>query len=188
MTAATASAGERGPICSLSSIVKSFDGRVENFELENLHWDFAMDLLDALPAVPRRDPLVAEWYRAIGAYLVSERRFADALQHFDRARSVVPDDPKVLFGEACLQETLGAPRVQDYVRVTTLPNGMAFSEISAAPTHWRRAEGLPGPNAQRIHSAREDRHAAPPEGVSGKVACDMRLLGCEVAGKTSRNQ
>ena len=52
-------------------------------------------------------------------------------QHFDRARAVVPDDPHVLFGEACLQETLGAPRIQNFVRVTTLPNGLSIRGVDA---------------------------------------------------------
>ena len=38
----------------------------------------------------------------------------------------------VLYGEACLQETLGAPRIQNYVRVTTLPNGLIDSRRRVA--------------------------------------------------------
>lgn len=124
-----------------SVIVKSFDGRVENFELKNPHWDFAMDILDALPAKPR-DPIVAHWYRAVGAYFARERRFAEAFEHFAHARGVVPDDPHVLFGEACLNETLGAPRIQNYVRVTTLPNGLYIRGVDSAATHWKRAENM----------------------------------------------
>ena len=123
-------------------IVKSFDGRVENFELRNLHWDFAMDALESLPAAPRRDPIVAQWYRAVGAFFVSERRFADAQGHFTRARQVVPDDPRVMFGEACLNETLGAPRIQNFVKVTMLPGGLTFRGVESPPAHWRRAEDL----------------------------------------------
>ena len=123
-------------------IVKSFDGRVEYFELRNLHWDFAMDVLEALPAAPRRDPIVAQWYRAIGAFFVIERRFADAIDHFARARLVVPDDAGVMFGEACLNEALGAPRIQNYVKVTTLPGGLMIRGIVSPESHWRRAEGL----------------------------------------------
>ena len=125
-----------------SVIVKSFDGRVEKLEFRNLHWDFAMDVLESLSASPRRDPMVADWYRAIGAYLVSERRFGDAQGHFARARQAVPDDPRVMFGEACLNETLGAPRIQNYVKVTTLPGGMMFSGVESPSAHWRRAEEL----------------------------------------------
>jgi tetratricopeptide (TPR) repeat protein len=122
--------------------VKSFDGKVTHFELQNLHWEFAMDVLESLPAKPTRDPFVGQWYRAIGAYFARERQFADALRHFEQARSVVPGDPGVLYGEACLQETLGAPRIQDYVRVTTLPNGLLILGVSSPATHFRRAETL----------------------------------------------
>jgi tetratricopeptide (TPR) repeat protein len=122
--------------------VKSSDGRVERFELANPHWQLAMDLLDALPAAPQRDAIVARWYRAIGAYFAQQHNFADALRHFERARRVVPDDPDVLFGEACFQETLGSPRVQNLQRVTTLPNGMMIMGVASARTHHQRAEGL----------------------------------------------
>jgi tetratricopeptide (TPR) repeat protein len=122
--------------------VKSFDGRVENFELRNLHWDFAMDVLEALPAAPRRDPIVAQWYRAIGAFFVSERQFADAFGHFNRGRQLVPDDPQVMFGEACFNEALGAPRLQNYVKVTTLPGGLTILGVESPQAHWRRAEDL----------------------------------------------
>ena len=123
-------------------IVKSFDGQVKHFELQNPHWELAMDVLDSLPAKPSRDPLVGAWYRAIGAYFARERRFAEAMVHFDRARGLVPDHPGVLYGAACLQETLGAPRIQDYVRVTTLPNGLFIRGVSSPQTHYRRAESL----------------------------------------------
>jgi tetratricopeptide (TPR) repeat protein len=123
-------------------IVKSFDGQVQHFELQNLHWELAMDVLDSLPAKPARDPIVGDWYRAIGAYFARERRFADAMVHFERARGLVPDHPGVLYGEACLQETLGAPRIQNYVRITTLPNGLYIMGVASPHTHYRRAEAL----------------------------------------------
>jgi tetratricopeptide (TPR) repeat protein len=132
--------------------VKSFDGRVERYELANPHWQFAMDLLDALPAKPQRDAMVAQWYRAIGAHFAWQHAFADSLRHFDRARSVVPDDPDVLFGEACFQETLGSPRVQNLQRVTTLPNGLIIRGVESPGTHHRRAEVL----LKRALAARPD--------------------------------
>ena len=122
--------------------VLSLDGRLEGFELSNPHWDYARDMLDSLPLLPARDPIVAEWSRTVGAYFASERKYADALTHFAWARSAAPDDPLVLYGEACLQETLGAPRIQDYVRVTTLPNGSRILGIASPQTHLRRAESL----------------------------------------------
>lgn len=122
--------------------VKSFDGQTTHFELQNLHWELAMDVLDALPAKPARDAMVGQWYRAVGAHFAREHRFADAQRHFDRARGLVPDDPGVLYGEACLQETLGAPPVQDYVRVTTLPHGLVIVGVDSPSAHFRRAEAL----------------------------------------------
>ena len=59
----------------------------EHFELKNPHWDFAMDVLEALPAKPRRDPIVAQWYRAIGAYFAQRAAISPTrCAHFDRAR------------------------------------------------------------------------------------------------------
>jgi len=122
--------------------VKSFDGRIERYEIANPHWQIAMDLLEALPAKPQRDGMVAQWYRAVGAHFAHQHAFADAMRHFERARRVVPDDPDVLFGEACHQETMGAPRIQNLNRVTTLPNGLVIRGVDAADKHHQRAEAL----------------------------------------------
>lgn len=122
--------------------VREFDGRVDHFQVPNPHWQIAMDLLDALPASPRRDPIVARWYRAIAARFASERNSADATRLFERARRVVPDDPGVLFADACLQENLGSPRVQNFVKVTKLPGGLIVLGVDDPPTHFRRAEAM----------------------------------------------
>lgn len=122
--------------------VVSADGRVDSFAVANPHWQFAMDLLDALPAKPQRDPIVAQWYRSIGAYFARQHRFGDALRHFERARKMVADDPGVLFGEACLQETLGGPTQQNFARTTVLPNGLTLMGVSSPQTHFKRAETL----------------------------------------------
>jgi len=121
--------------------IRSFDGRFENLEYANPHWDLAMDMLDSLPASPR-DPFVGQWYAAIGTHLVQRRQFADALVHFDRARPLVPGDPRVLYSEARLHETLGSPRIQNFIRVTTLANGLSFQRVAPARTEMRRAEEL----------------------------------------------
>ena len=121
--------------------VISFDAQYQNLQYSNPHWDVAMDLLDALPASPR-DAFVAEWYSAIGAYFVEQRSFSDALVHFDRARGLVPDEARVLYGEARLHETLSAPRMQNFVKATTLDNGVFVRGIDNARTELRRAEAL----------------------------------------------
>lgn len=132
--------------------VKSFDGRVDRYEMVNPHWQIAMDLLAALPAKPQRDPIVAQWYRTFGAFFAHKHRFADALRHFDEARRVVPDDPGVLLAEAAFQETMGSPRIQNLNRVTALPQGMVLIGMSSAGAHHRRAEQL----LKRALAARPD--------------------------------
>jgi len=121
--------------------INSLDGRFENLQYSNPHWDLAMDMLDALPASPR-DPFVGQWYAAVGTHLVQRRQFADALVHFDRARPLVPGDPRVLYSEARLHETLASPRIQNYVRVTALANGVSIQRVAPARTELRRAEEM----------------------------------------------
>lgn len=139
--------------------INSFDGRFENLQYSNPHWDLAMDMLDALAASPR-DPFVGQWYAAIGTHLVQRRQFADALVHFDRARQLVATDPRVLYSEARLHETLGSPRIQSFVRVTALANGLSIQRVAPTRTEMRRAEELL-------------RHAL--EGAPSFVAARLRL-------------
>jgi tetratricopeptide (TPR) repeat protein len=122
--------------------VRSADGRIEDYQRANPHWDFAMDLLEALPSKPERDPLVGQWFSTIGAYFARHDNTADGMRHFDRARNIVPDHPEVNYGEACLQEKLGAPRIQDFAKVTKLANGMTLVGMTSPQTHFRRAETL----------------------------------------------
>lgn len=122
--------------------VRSADGRAEGFQRANPHWDLAMDLLESLPAKPRRDPIVGQWYATIAAHFARQDNTADGLRHFERARRIVPDDPGVLYAEAFLQEKLGAPRIQDFARTTTLPNGLTILGVVAPQTHFRKAEEM----------------------------------------------
>lgn len=116
------------------------DAEYQSTEYSNLHWELAMDMLDAVTA--RRDPFVAQWFAAIGEYLVNQRRYSDGLAHFERARRVVPNDPRVLFAEARLHEALAAPLMQNFVRVTAVSQGVPTSGIDDRRTELRRAEGL----------------------------------------------
>jgi tetratricopeptide (TPR) repeat protein len=123
-------------------IARGPDGRFSNFELGNLNWDYARDLLDAVTPAPETDATVALWYRAIMAGFASAYSFGEAYPHIERARGLLPEDPGVLFGDASIQETLASPRVQDYVRVTTLPNGQNFIFVGSEREHLERSEWL----------------------------------------------
>ena len=120
--------------------VISKDAEYQSTEYSNLHWELAMDMLDAVKAP--RDPFVAQWFATIGAYLVDQRRYSDGLAHFERARRVVPNDPRVLFAEARLHEALAAPLMQNFVRVTAVARGVPTSGIDDQRTELRRGEGL----------------------------------------------
>lgn len=120
--------------------VLSKDADYQSTEYSNLHWELAMDMLDAVKAP--RDPFVAQWFATIGGYLVDQRRYSDALAHFDRARRVVSDDARVLFAEARLHEALAAPRMQNFVRLTAVAQGAPISGIEDERTELRRSESL----------------------------------------------
>ena len=123
-------------------LLRTDDGRVDSFELASLHWEYAMGILDVVRAEDPLDPVVPLWYRAVAAYLASEYRFGDAVPHFARARRALGDDAGLLYSEACLQETLGAPRVQEFVRRTVLANGLSIRDVSSPERHLSRAESL----------------------------------------------
>jgi tetratricopeptide (TPR) repeat protein len=122
-------------------IARGPDGRFEGFELGNLNWDYARMLLTVVTA-PAADPTVKLWYRAIGAGFASAYSFGEAWPHFDDAGRLLPNDPGVLFGEAAIQETLATPRIQDYVRITTLPAQQRFLFVESTRSHLANAERL----------------------------------------------
>jgi tetratricopeptide (TPR) repeat protein len=119
----------------------SHDGQIERYQLANPHWEYARDLLESLPRDKGRDPIVGKWYEAIGAHFLINREFAEAVAHFDEARRVAADDPGVQYGEAWLQEILGSPRIQDYVRVSRLI-GVNIEHVWSPQTHFKNAAEL----------------------------------------------
>jgi hypothetical protein len=125
-------------------LVQTDDGQSGAFELASLHWDFAMSLLDVLRAETPTHTMAPLWYRAVGAHLANESRFGEATPFFERAHRTVPDDPGLLYGEACLQETLGAPRVQEVVRATVLGASRLYRANRPRPaTFLHRWWGMP---------------------------------------------
>jgi len=121
--------------------VLSRDGQVERYQLANPHWEYARDLLESLPREKGRDPIVGQWYEAVGTHFLIHRQFAEAIDHFNVARRLVPDDPGVQYGQAWLQEILGSPRIQDYVRVS-LQMGVNISGVWSPQTHFKNAAEL----------------------------------------------
>jgi len=121
--------------------VMSADGVVDSFRLANPNWFYARDMLDAISISGRR-PIVPQWYRTVAAYYAAHDNLADAYRHFEQAHRVVPDDPGVMYGEACFQETLGSPNIQNFARVTTLPGGYTLRGVFPSQRHFHNAETL----------------------------------------------
>ena len=95
---------------SRASTSRASTAASSSFELANPHWQFAMDLLDALPATPQRDPIVAQWYRAIGAYFAQRAQFRRCAQAFRAGpRARVPTIPTCCSARRA-SGNLGAPR------------------------------------------------------------------------------
>jgi tetratricopeptide (TPR) repeat protein len=121
------------------------DGRQTGVQYGAVHWDFARVLLDGVTPDPSHDDVVRRWYRATAVYFLSQRQFADAVPHLERARRLFPADPGILMESGYLHEVLAAPRVQDVVRGTLPPAGLVFavapqrSNLRDAETDFRRA-------------------------------------------------
>lgn len=123
-------------------IARGPDGRFGGFELGNLNWDYARDLLDAVTPSPAADETVALWYRAVSATHASAYNFGEAWPHLQRARRLLPDNAGILYGDGAMQETLASTRIQDYVRTTTLPNGGTFLFVESTRKHLEKADEL----------------------------------------------
>jgi len=121
------------------------DGRELDVGLSALHWDLARLALDqvrpgasAKPA-PERDAMVRAWYRATAAWM-QYREDHDTL-HLDRARTIFPDDPDILFLSGCQRESYAAPSIQAVTQTLTLPAGLTAG-IGSDRAELRLAEGF----------------------------------------------
>ena len=101
-----------------------------------------MDLFDALPAKPRRDPIVAQWYRTIGAYLARDAPFRRCLRHFERARKTVPDDPGCSLARPACRRPSGARPIRISSASRRCQTVSCSSASRRRQTHFRRAESL----------------------------------------------
>lgn len=124
-------------------LVSAPDADLRGIQFGSVHWDFARTLLDAVTPSPSLDADVRDWYRATGAYLARWSMFGEARPHSERGIALFPDDPLVLFNEACMNEALASPGVQDFIRETRLPGGLMF-DVQPAVHHLRIAEAFFG--------------------------------------------
>ena len=161
----------RFPAAGGRMMVRGPDGVFDGLELGSIHWDYARDLLDAVGPSPSTDETVAIWYRTIAGYFAAGYSFGEAQPHLARGRELLPDDAGLLYADGCRQETLGSPRIQEFVRTTVLPNRLTFLGVTTATAQLRKADDLlrraleqdRGLTEARLHRARvlygQGRHA-----------------------------
>ena len=121
------------------------DGQEIDLHQSAVHWEIARMLLDFVvprggnrPA-PGRDDMVRQWYRATAAWM-QLREDHDKL-HLDRARTLFPSDPDILFLSACQRETYAGAAIQTAVRSAVLPTGVVL-DVGSERTELREAEAL----------------------------------------------
>jgi tetratricopeptide (TPR) repeat protein len=84
------------------------DGRFAGYDF-GLHWALARRLLDS---VPRRDPMVHQWYVATTACMESQLQWGQATYQFQRARIIFPSDPAIFFYMGAMHEVFASPAIQ----------------------------------------------------------------------------
>jgi tetratricopeptide (TPR) repeat protein len=114
------------------------DGRERGMRAAGLHWDFGRTLLDSVTPNPSRDEMVRLWYQATAAWQLLHHEFADAVLQLERAREVFPADPRILLISGGLSESFAAPRIQDFIRTSALPTGVAIA-VPSERVNLRRA-------------------------------------------------
>jgi hypothetical protein len=123
------------------SSIQTSDGRFQSMGYPGVHWDFARSLLDGVTPDPSRDETVRLWYRATSAWQISQHNFTDALPHLERARQVLPIDPRIFLASGGVAEMLATPRIQGMIRTTVLPAGMVI-DVPSERANLRNAEAF----------------------------------------------
>jgi hypothetical protein len=88
------------------------DGRLF-YKPENLHWNYARTLIDAVSPSPSRDPIARQWYLATTAHLLSLRHLAYARRNIENALNFFPADHAFLLYAGSLHEAWAMPMNQN---------------------------------------------------------------------------
>jgi hypothetical protein len=121
------------------------DGQEVDFRQSAVHWEMARMLLDFVRprgldrADPGHDDMVRHWYRATAAWM--QLREDHDKVHLDRARTIFPADPDILFLSASQHETYGGMPIQTAVRSAVLPTGVKM-DVGTDRAELHEAEGL----------------------------------------------
>jgi tetratricopeptide (TPR) repeat protein len=118
--------------------MRTMDGLQVDMSQVAAHWELARMLLDALKT-PGRDEMVRRWYRATAAWMESSEDHDT--DHLNRARTVFPHDPDLLFLSACQHEAYASAEIQSSLRAAAIPTGVRI-DVGSDRAELRQAEGL----------------------------------------------
>ncbi len=119
--------------------MRSADGMSLGASTLTGHWRFGRVLLDRVTPTPANDAVVHGWYEAVGAHLLADRDYADALQHFDDADRYHQSDAEIDFLAGVLHEMLASAAVQEVVQSAKTPIRSARHELETAEHYFERA-------------------------------------------------
>ena len=92
------------------------DGQITGIVERSPHWPIARQMAAALAPLAGQGPPVAAWYRATAA-VMQQWGDCDLLDtHLEAGQMLFPDDPVLALYQGTLRQTLGDPRIQQYVR------------------------------------------------------------------------
>ena len=124
--------------------VQATDGLARDMVQTAPHWEQARMLLDhvrpegAAHPAPGLDDMVRRWYRATAAWMQAREQHDTV--HLDRARTIFPNDPDILFLSACQHETYAGPPIQAAAQSVPVATGLRW-ELASERSELRQAEG-----------------------------------------------
>ncbi len=111
------------PLLTNLRFIASRDGQVIGETHADWNWPFARTLIDQLLVIDtggRPEVFAADWYHATTAFMLRNGLYPDTIMHLDRALTILPGDPRLLFDRGCYAELLGLP-MQQILRAESSP-------------------------------------------------------------------
>jgi len=136
------------------------DGEVTGWDPGPIHWEIGRVALRGVRPLPKSDPVVAAWYRATSAYLVSRREYGYLETHLAQGRAILPDDAHLQLYSGVLHEAYASSVVQEALQALRFgrfqPTAQSSAdELEQAERYFRRALELdPDLGIARVHLGR----------------------------------
>jgi tetratricopeptide (TPR) repeat protein len=132
-----------------SGAVILVDGQQIGFLQRSAHWPIARQIAAELSTRPAERPRVIEWYRATAA-LMQQWGDCDLLgPHLEGGQALFVDDPMLALYQGTLRQTMGDPRLHEYLRKRGSTEGYGKAPLASRNGPVPTAAS-PLPNATRV--------------------------------------